>query len=70
MLGEHVSQTGVPLYNPTNDNVAYKNHYQWVPFMLFLQVVMFYVPQIRKFMEKGLQTQNVPFNLILSSLLS
>ena len=45
-LGNHVSQTGVGPYNPETDEIALKAYYQWVPFMLFLQCIMFYIPHI------------------------
>ena len=45
-LGNQVSQTGVGPYNPEKDYVVYKAYYQWVPFMLFLQGIMFYIPHV------------------------
>ena len=45
-LGEDVSQTGVGTYNPETDEVVYKSYYQWVPFMLFFQGIMFYLPHM------------------------
>merc|ERR1719233_225696 len=45
-VGNDVSQTGVGPYNPYKDYIQVKAYYQWVPFMLFLQGLMFYTPHI------------------------
>lgn len=37
-IGHDSAQIGVGHYNPKNDDVTYKAYYQWVPFVLFLQV--------------------------------
>ncbi len=39
-------QAGVGAYNPDTDDVTYKAYYQWVPFVLFLQGIMFYMPHL------------------------
>jgi len=53
-VGNDVSQTGVGPYNPYKDYIQVKAYYQWVPFMLFLQGLMFYIPHIiYKAAEKG-----------------
>jgi hypothetical protein len=45
-LGNVVSHTGVGPYDPSKDKVEIKAYYQWVPFMLFLQGAMFYMPHV------------------------
>ena len=45
-IGDTVAETGVGPYNPGKDYVVYKAYYQWVPFMLFLQGIMFYIPHV------------------------
>lgn len=45
-IGNHVAETGVGPYNPREDYIEIKAYYQWVPFVLFLQGIMFYVPHL------------------------
>ena len=43
-LGIATAQDGVGPINTNSDETRYKNYYQWVPFVLFLQSLMFYTP--------------------------
>jgi len=46
-IGFHVAETGVGPYDSRDKtNINTKAYYQWVPFMLFLQGCMFYIPHI------------------------
>lgn len=53
-VGEEAAQMGVGAFNPDTDEVSFKAYYQWVPFVLFLQALMFYAPHaIFKVWEGG-----------------
>ena len=46
-IGFNVAETGVGPYDSRDkSNINNKAYYQWVPFMLFLQGCMFYIPHI------------------------
>jgi len=62
-LGNHVSQTGVGPYNPREDYTEVKAYYQWVPFMLFLQAIMFYIPHILYKSYEGGKLKAIIFGL-------
>jgi hypothetical protein len=53
-IGSVVAETGVGPYIPNKDYVEIKAYYQWVPFVLFLQGAMFYIPHLLyKYAEGG-----------------
>ena len=55
-VGYDISETGVGPYNHLEDKdyIEVKAYYQWVPFVLFLQAIMFYIPHIIfKYFEGG-----------------
>ena len=55
-VGFDISETGVGPYNHLEDKdyIEVKAYYQWVPFVLFLQAIMFYIPHIIfKYFEGG-----------------
>jgi len=58
-VGIQVSQTGVGPYNPETDDISVKAYYQWVPFMLFLQAIMFYLPHVVYEMTEGNKVKRI-----------
>ena len=45
-IGISIVETGVGPYVENEDYISFKAYYQWVPFMLFLQGIMFYIPHV------------------------
>jgi len=58
-LGSDVAHTGVGSYNPKVDYIEVKAYYQWVPFVLFLQGIMFYVPHVIYKKLEGYKVKNI-----------
>ena len=52
-------QDGVGSYNRNQDETVYKNYYQWVPFVLFLQSLMFYTPHTMFKLWEGEKVQTL-----------
>ncbi|KAG8321814.1 hypothetical protein J6590_038493 [Homalodisca vitripennis] len=53
-VGTHVAHPGVGDFVQGEDEATYHSYYQWVPFMLFFQGVLFYVPHwVWKSWEEG-----------------
>lgn len=52
--GSHVAHPGLGNYVDNEEETRYHSYYQWVPFMLFFQGILFYVPHwIWKNWEEG-----------------
>ena len=54
-----LTQDGVGSYNKERDETVYKNYYQWVPFVLFLQSLMFYTPHTMFKLWEGEKVQTL-----------
>ena len=50
---------GVGPHNPIKDETKYKAYYQWVPFVLFFQGVLFYIPHLLFKIWEGGKIKNV-----------
>ncbi|PSN43853.1 Innexin inx3 [Blattella germanica] len=53
-IGTHVAHPGVGTYVENDNETRYHSYYQWVPFMLFFQGILFYFPHwVWKNWEEG-----------------
>ena len=59
MIGVEAAHPGVGNYNPKEDDVKHKAYYQWVPFVLFLQAIMFYTPHMLYKAWEGGKVKNI-----------
>jgi len=58
-IGNTLSDSGVGPYDPTEDEIKVKAYYQWVPFVLFMQGIMFYLPHILFKEAEGGKVKNI-----------
>ena len=58
-VGVETAQDGVGPVNMKEDDTQYKNYYQWVPFVLFFQSLMFYTPHTIFKMWEGEKVQTL-----------
>ena len=60
-IGHDAAAVGVGTFNPRDpsEDIRYTAYYQWVPFVLFLQAILFYLPHIAFKMWEGGKVRNI-----------
>lgn len=61
---------GVGTYNSDTDEIVEKAYYQWVPFVLFLQGLLFYAPHMLFKVWEGGKLKNIIAGIFCQQTLS